>query len=858
MLKSEKASSTMASPTNWQLCALCQEHSDNDLLRDARRASNQSSREVYEKLAQNLRTLHDLGALPCGINISRLDEGCGIAETLALHAAKWHKKCYRQCCGYRVGRAESVAMKQSADNKLDDAAFSPVRKRLRTSLASSSEEQKNTKTCFFCDDVITNDQVVHRAATINLDSKVRMMATELRETKLLTKLSVGDMTASGAVYHKKCLTALYTRYRSFERKKEVLTSSNENMQPESVALAELISHLEEMKLTDGSCNAFKLADLVKLYTERLKQLGGDISKKINSTHIKDKLLRQLPYLEAHTTNYEVVLSFKEDTGDTLLNTCRQGSDDDDAVILMRAAKIVRRDILERHHLFNGSLLDESCNTTAQSLTTLMQMILVGTNIKKQMTKKKSIHVQSISQLVTFNTVKRGRPETARARHSLERETSLPVYLGLLIHNKTRKRDLVDILFQHGLSVSYDRVLQISVDEANKAIEVYENDRVVCPTKLRSGLFTTGNLDNIDHDPSAGSSRTSFHGTAISLTQHVSQDNKGTVRNHENVAENGKSKHRKTIDALPTSYSDVPPAAFPSNQPIPRKPKHQSTPTVSTRIEDKDSQWLSFVHKLRENGGLEGEKDISWSAYMANLQVGVPRPPAITGLLPMFRESAHTLEMVKHGMNSIKQAAELLNPGQVPVLTVDQPLYAIAKKIQWTWPNVYGEDKFVVMMGGLHIEMALLKVIGDFLEGSGWTSVITNAGVTTEGRAESLQKGSQTSRAQWAHQVTAAALHSLQQSAYQDYVKTCASENIQSFDAWKLKMATDYPQFCYWNKVLQLECLLLAFLRSQREANYMMYVEALKAIIPWLFAMDHYHYSAYHGSPGSSNQSHGYP
>ena len=50
-----------------------------------------------------------------------------------------------------------------------------------------------------------------------------------------------------------------------------------------------------------------------------------------------------------------------------------------------------------------------------------------------------------------------------------------------------------------------------------------------------------------------------------------------------------------------------------------------------------------------------------------------------------------------------------------------------------------------MMGGLHIEMALLKVIGDFLERSGWAGVMTSAGVTTEGRADSLQKSSQTSR-----------------------------------------------------------------------------------------------------------------
>ena len=131
------------------------------------------------------------------------------------------------------------------------------------------------------------------------------------------------------------------------------------------------------------------------------------------------------------------------------------------------------------------------------------------------------------------------------------------------------------------------------------------------------------------------------------------------------------------------------------------------------------------------------------------------------------------------MNLIKKATELVNPGQVPVLTVDQPLYAIVKKIQWTWPSIYGEDKFVVMMGGLHVEMALLKVIGDFLERSGWTSVMTSAGVTTEGRAESLQKGSQTSRSQWAHQVITAALYTLQRKTYNDYRRTCGTQDLQS-------------------------------------------------------------------------------
>ena len=66
-------------------------------------------------------------------------------------------------------------------------------------------------------------------------------------------------------------------------------------------------------------------------------------------------------------------------------------------------------------------------------------------------------------------------------------------------------------------------------------------------------------------------------------------------------------------------------------------------------------------------------------------------------------------MIKHSMGVVKAAVDYLNPGQVPALAADQPLFALAKYIQWTWLAAYGEDQFVIMFGGLHIEMAVLKV-----------------------------------------------------------------------------------------------------------------------------------------------------
>ncbi len=88
-------------------------------------------------------------------------------------------------------------------------------------------------------------------------------------------------------------------------------------------------------------------------------------------------------------------------------------------------------------------------------------------------------------------------------------------------------------------------------------------------------------------------------------------------------------------------------------------------------------------------------------------------------------------MVKHGMDLIRKSTEHVKPGQIPVITLDQPIFALAKKVQWSWSSIYGEHKYVVLLGGLHIEMATLSVMGDWLEGSGWTAILANANVTTE-------------------------------------------------------------------------------------------------------------------------------
>ena len=101
-----------------------------------------------------------------------------------------------------------------------------------------------------------------------------------------------------------------------------------------------------------------------------------------------------------------------------------------------------------------------------SLTTLVSMVLIGPSITDQ-SRLVAIPqtVLTISQLLMFSNSIRHRGNSAGPlKHSRERETPLPIFFGVLVHFKTRKRELVDYMFELELSISYDRVLEVSTIE----------------------------------------------------------------------------------------------------------------------------------------------------------------------------------------------------------------------------------------------------------------------------------------------------------------------------------------------------------------------------------------------------------
>ena len=206
-----------------------------------------------------------------------------------------------------------------------------------------------------------------------------------------------------------------------------------------------------------------------------------------------------------------------------------------------------------------------------------------------------------------------------------------------------------------------------------------------PTQLRRGLFTAGALDNLDHNPSSTTAKDSFHGTGISLFQFPTSSSLGENQNDIKLALADTKKNHQ----LPDSFATVSAVAL-------------KTATVSVSLQSgvsspkegqmsgaffKEKSWLDHAIQLLEKYEIEKGDTVAWSAFHASmLDVSAELPTTLTQLFPLFYEKAAMAAMIKHGMNVLCLATEFLNPGQIPVVAFDAPLYALAKFTQWKWPG----------------------------------------------------------------------------------------------------------------------------------------------------------------------------
>ena len=280
--------------------------------------------------------------------------------------------------------------------------------------------------------------------------------------------------------------------------------------------------------------------------------------------------------------------------------------------------------------FSGSF-GEQCQekSVPTSLKCLISMILNGVNIENS--SQGSQACLSVCQTIFFNSKarSRGEPKTGQTHHVKARELPLPLFIGFNIHAMTRSKTLISKFYQLGLSASYQRIVELEDMLAKSVSERFAVDDCVVPACLRSGIFTIGALDNLDHNPSSTMASSSFHGTGISVFQLPTAHSPGEKRPPLVPPLNG------TGDTLPEKYATVNPVELnTTNVSVPVSQTKEIEESCIGDEKRKEERWVEHSLAKLEEVSVSSEDTLTWAAYHASDLVEVD-PPALTALLPLF-------------------------------------------------------------------------------------------------------------------------------------------------------------------------------------------------------------------------------
>ena len=143
----------------------------------------------------------------------------------------------------------------------------------------------------------------------------------------------------------------------------------------------------------------------------------------------------------------------------------------------------------------------------------------------------SLPVKAIAQIILYKVkswVRSNSTSTHQLRNT-ERESPFLPYNGLKIYSVRRNRIVIDMLYSHGLCISYERVLRVTQGLSVATLNFLELEEVVIHSNLRTGLFTIGAKDNIDKSSRCTISKSRYHRTSVSLIQIPSTVDVGEER-----------------------------------------------------------------------------------------------------------------------------------------------------------------------------------------------------------------------------------------------------------------------------------------------------------------------------------------
>ena len=214
-----------------------------------------------------------------------------------------------------------------------------------------------------------------------------------------------------------------------------------------------------------------------------------------------------------------------------------------------------------------------------------------------------------------------------------------------------------------------------------------------------------------------------------------------------------------------------------------------------------------------------------------------------------------------------------------VITFDLAIYSKAKEIQWRFPDEF--SVVVVRMGGFHIALNFLSLLGKKFGDSGFDDLLVESGVCAAGSTSALMKGKSYNRGIRAHKLCLEVFFRLMWNAFvawyksrdkkipevpllskiADCVRTVengkdyARESVRKIEAdltelmslfgvFKSENRARSKLFAFWDEYVSMVTSLLQFLKAERTGNWKLHLSSVAAMLPHFFAMNRQNYARY--------------
>ncbi len=862
--------------TEWGKCVLCQADSNETLSRATKtgilkfvEAAHQRQDDIYERLKPDINSLTD-------------------------HSILWHKNCYAT---YTSPHNLKFATKVSPiPSPVQENTQVPARRRS----ARSQSSEMDWSMCMFCQKK-THKKVkkLSSVQTFSACKTIQDAAEEKGDIEMLTHIQGIDLIAVEAKYHEVC-RAQYVAKRNVAYKTYKETDDEDLY---SLAFNELVTEIEE-GINHGQ--AYTMTFLLSRFKQHLADKGVEAdnyrSEKLKSrleNHFEDLIVfHQQPGRSKPELVYSSVISLQDviNAASTLrqphqspqfVRDCKPEQTDSPVHILYHAAHILKQDVtncegLQINPLDTENLtLQKSKEIIPQSLYWFLRWIIERHDSDTE-------HYGDMSSSCTSEADERhimmiGQDIIHCGSHG-RKKMPKHVSLGMTVRHLTGSKQIITILNRMGHSVSYDDIEVVDTSLAEEVLAQSEKYGVVIPSNITPNGFVQIAADNNDINEETLDGKQTTHSTTMVVYQREQFGPK--PQKNTNIKHATRKRALKVTDHL---------------QHITECGAFGKRPAVRSFVDCIKKEWYACGESKKEAVTMdlawaivrmcptklfvldiecqnaEAQTIPGWSAFNALICQSNPSRTQV-GYCPMIAGSPTEFSTVYTVMEQAQKVTKSLGQKDC-VITFDLAIYTKAKELQWRYPDEFSD--VVIRLGGFHIALNYLAVIGKYFADSGLEDLLIESKTYGSSTASALLKGKSYNRGVRAHKLVMEALLRLQWQAFSHWIEDkgvndsnsplvknltskikqcrdssaqdqmpdifrefcCDLQTIQNlFTTFISEAANKSHLFAFWNLYIDMVQGLLQFIRAEREANWQLHLSATAELTPYFYCMDRTNYS----------------